>query len=92
MSILIEAEKVINGPRKETYGNPLIMCENIAKLWEPILGTKVSPEKVSLCMVQLKIAREVYKHQKDNLIDMCGYIGILERIIEEKNERDLEKD
>ena len=27
-----------------------------------------------------KLAREAYRHKEDNLIDLCGYVEILDRL------------
>ena len=37
-------------------------------------------------MTWLKICRELNKHQKDNLVDIAGYAGVLEKVIDEKRE------
>lgn len=81
MSILTKAEELINGDRAKAYGCPLKMGRRIGLIWESILGIKVSPEQVNLCMLGLKIAREVNRHNQDNLVDMAGYAGVLEKIV-----------
>ncbi len=86
MSILQEAENLINGDRAESYGSPLVMCTKIAGMWSQILGTKVTPKEVNLCMIALKICRETNKHSKDNLVDIAGYAGVIEKMMEEKYE------
>ncbi len=83
MSILEEADDIINGERAESYGSPLIMCNKIAGMWSQILGSEVTPKQVNLCMIALKICRETNKHSRDNLIDIAGYAGVIEKMMDE---------
>jgi hypothetical protein len=89
-SILIEAERIIHGPRQKAYGHPLGDFERTGRLWAAILGLDaVSPEKVGLCMVALKISRECNTHTRDNLVDMAGYSGTLDLIVRKREESAL---
>ena len=68
------ASKLINGPRAEDYGDVLENHERIAKIWSVILGCKVSPAQVILCMTGVKIARLVEKNDsQDGWTDIIGY-------------------
>lgn len=80
MSVLDEAEKIINGPRQDQYGHASESFAMIGKAWESILHHPVSAEQVALCMTALKLVRESYRHKEDNLVDAAGYIGLLEMI------------
>jgi hypothetical protein len=73
-NIALEAINIVNGPRRKTYGHPYNNFKNTADLWSPILGIEVTPEQVALCMVQLKIARELHVPTRDNLVDAIGYL------------------
>lgn len=79
-TVMAEAESLIYGDRQDAYGSASKNMTNIAKGWEVILGTDVSPEKIALCMAWLKICRQVNKPQRDNLVDCCGYIGLVEKL------------
>ena len=47
---------------------------------------QVNPaEQVGLCMVQVKVARQMYKPKRDNLVDGAGYFATLEKMEDEKN-------
>lgn len=81
-SILIEADKLINGERRTDYGPPLESFTKVAALWTPILGVEVTAEQVALCMAQLKIVRILESYQRDSIVDAAGYIGLLELIQE----------
>jgi hypothetical protein len=83
-SVLQEAERIINGERRESYGGALESFDRIAKLWEPILGGGVTAEQVALCMIQLKVARYLVGQQRDSIVDIAGYAGCLEKIEKER--------
>ena len=83
-SVLQEAERIINGERRESYGGALESFDRIAKLWEPLLGVSVSAETVALCMIQLKVARYLNGQQRDSIVDIAGYAGCLEKIARER--------
>lgn len=60
--------------RMVRYGHPRQNFDRIAKMWEPILGRKISAEQVGLCMLAVKLARLVNKpDDKDSLDDIAGY-------------------
>jgi hypothetical protein len=55
----------------------------IAQCWSAILDTLVTPEQVGLMMVGLKLVREAYSHQDDNLVDIIGYTLCLDEMTKE---------
>ena len=86
MNILQEAEEIINGDRKESYGNVNFSFGRIAALWSNILKSKINRRQVGLCMIALKIIREENKHKPDNLIDIAGYAALIEKMEGETDE------
>jgi len=82
MNILDEAKKIIETDRQADYGPPKDNWGRTAKIWSGILGTEVTPEQAVLCMVGVKLAREGFKHKRDNLVDAAGYLGIAEKLLE----------
>jgi hypothetical protein len=80
MNCLEQANEVINGPRRDSYGPVKESFVKIAKVWSAILGYEVSPLQVSLCMIGLKVLREANKHSDDNLVDICGYTALAEKV------------
>lgn len=59
--------------RKENYGEASAMFENIAVIWSVLLGVKITPRQVALCMVALKLLRENHTHNDDNIVDLASY-------------------
>jgi hypothetical protein len=78
-SILEEAIEVVNH-RQSNYGERENNFQTIANFWSIILSTEVSPEQVALCMIALKIAREMFKSSRDNAVDIAGYADCLAEI------------
>lgn len=69
-----EAETIVNGARQADYGHPLDDFSKTAQIWSAILGIDITPEEVALCMVGVKISREVNKPKRDNIVDAHGYL------------------
>ena len=75
--MLAEAERVVNGDRKQTYGDALRSFTRIADLWTPVLGVPVTAHQVALCLVQLKVSRAVGRpDHADSYVDMAGYTAL----------------
>lgn len=82
-SVLQEADRIINGPRHDDYGDVRWSFEAVARGWSEIIRAPVTAEQVALCMVWLKVMREVNGHKRDNLTDAAGYIGLAARLMED---------
>lgn len=78
-SILDTARKLTDGDRRGDYGHPDDDFERAALMWTGILRPKlitdqrVTAEDIPLCMIAVKLAREVHSHKRDNLVDIAGY-------------------
>lgn len=83
-NILEEAQQAVYGDRQADYGGVKQNFTNIAKGWSIILGSDVTPEQVGLCMVWLKVARQMNKPKRDNLVDGAGYFATIEKMENEK--------
>ena len=79
-TVLEEANSIIYGDRQKAYGSVTINFGRIAKIWSAVLGIDVTAEQVGLCMVGVKMAREVNKPNRDNLVDIAGYAGTIEKL------------
>lgn len=86
LSILREADAVAGQDRSRDYGHPYDNHRRIAEIWSvqlgPILKRPITPREVALCMIGLKLAREVNSPKRDNLVDAAGYIKCVDMIDE----------
>lgn len=83
-TLATDALEVVTGPRQRDYAHPRINFQRIADLWSPILGVQVTPQQVALCMIQVKVARELNRHTRDNLVDLIGYTLTLDACMEDQ--------
>lgn len=94
-TICQEADHLVSIDRQNQYGHPFHDFSRTAEIWSAILGTKVTPEQVGLCMVGVKISRECNMHKRDNLVDGAGYFKCIDLIHqyrkqeEESSKKDL---
>jgi hypothetical protein len=78
-----EAERLINGPRKSTYGHYTDEAKAIAAMWTELLrdvlrdGARIEPRKVPLMMIAMKLNRMKVKAHHDSVVDTVGYAGLL---------------
>lgn len=89
MSVLSEAEGLINGQRESDYGPPKKNLTDIGHLWAAYLYAKyglkdgLTAGDVCQMMVLLKMARGFNgPPTRDTIVDQAGYTGLLERIQE----------
>jgi hypothetical protein len=72
-TIAEEALAAVTGPRQRDYAHPKVNFQRIADLWSPVLGVKVTPEQVALCMIQVKVGRLMNRYTRDSVVDILGY-------------------
>jgi hypothetical protein len=87
-SILDEAKRIVHGERGENYGHPFEDFSRTAQIWSAILDIDVTPEQVALCMVGVKISREINRPKRDNIVDGAGYFETLEMVKQERSRRE----
>lgn len=89
-SVLLEAEEIVNGPRRAAYGHPRENFSRICDLWNAYLqgrpggqAAPITPEDHALMMVLLKVARlQESPNHRDSVVDICGYAGTYEFLLE----------
>lgn len=83
MNILHEANRLINGERRQAYGPVKKSFEKVAKLWSVVADKEFTAQQVALMMILFKVAREMHAHKSDNNTDIAGYAQLLENLYEE---------
>lgn len=72
-NILQEAEKIVNGQRREDYGDMRTSFKRIAAMWSGYLGCEINMFDVAHMMIMLKLSRNHDRYNKDSMVDVCGY-------------------
>lgn len=96
-TVLQEAQRIVHGPRRASYGHPLDSQGRIADMWTVALGPFLKPgekltwRQVNLCLMLLKVAREIHAPARDNIVDLVGYSAITEICEEEEKRRKEEQ-
>jgi len=92
-SINIEADNLINGARRGSYGHPLDDYTKVAKMVNALFngmfreGKEFVPEQVPLLMIIVKLSREMHHPKRDNRVDIAGYAGVMQMIHDERIRR-----
>lgn len=84
VSVLEEADKLVSNDRQKDYGHPFDDYTKVAKFASVIFGKEVTAEQCAMFMIGVKMSRQLNKHKRDNLVDMAGYVKVLEMIIERR--------
>jgi hypothetical protein len=83
------AARMVSEDRNDQYGHPLDNLDRAARIWSVILGADVTAEQVALCMVGMKIARQVHRPKPDTVVDIIGYALTLHMVEVERAKRGL---
>lgn len=84
-----EADRIVSNDRQGQYGRPIHDFTRTGRIWGAILSewarntqgdADVPPELVALCMVGVKISREVNRHKRDNIVDGIGYFKTVDMV------------
>jgi hypothetical protein len=68
--------------RRAEYGEPVDLFERVAGRWSQVLGTRVTPAQVIVCLVDLKVARLTHDPRHfDSITDIAGYAGCLAEVL-----------
>jgi len=83
---LKEVDDLISDVRRKDYGSIKDNMRDTNDIFEVMTEMNLSVEESILFMVAHKLAREKYKHKKDNIIDAIGYLVLyLEEAEKESN-------
>ncbi len=89
IEILDNVKKILE-ERERNYDNPKPNFERIANYFNAYLGerltTPITPTDVAMLMIGMKLAREQFKHNDDNLLDVIGYAVCALRMVEDEKE------
>lgn len=83
-TILEEAQEIIHGERNKHYGEPAKNHGTTAELMNVFLKRKygllnyITADDVCWFNIFQKISREAHSPQRDNLVDIAGYVGNIE--------------
>lgn len=85
--ILKEADRIVHGPRNESYGHPIDDYSRVVEIFRMISGVELHPEEGALFMVAVKLARLRHNYEagiihRDSLIDAAGYLWVFAQIVE----------
>ena len=83
MSITDEAQAIVNGERRQDYGDMADSFERIAGLWSAYLGKHVDSLDVAKMMILLKVSRAKHNNHRDSYIDIVGYVECADRLIKQ---------
>lgn len=86
-SPLFRASDLVHGERGADYGHPYEDFSRTALMWSAILGINVVPADVAMCMIAVKLSREVNRPKYDNLVDIAGYAETLHMVREYEREQ-----
>jgi len=81
-SILLEADKIVNGDRDVQYNNPIVAFDDYSIILRVMYGITLKPSEICKVLLSVKLGREKYKHKRDNLTDTVGYLEILNQLLE----------
>ena len=94
-SILLEAERLTNQDRRETYGHPLDDYSRTAALFNALFAHKLkepfAAEDLQLTMVLVKLSRQIHMPKRDNLTDAAGYLNCIDLTQNERIRRESER-
>ena len=80
--ILLEAHKLVNGARQNSYGHPADDYRKVADIYYALTGIELEVSEAIMFMVAVKLARlrtnlERDTIHHDSLVDALGYLTCL---------------
>lgn len=81
-TVLEEAARIVNGDRREAYGDVRESFMRICDLWSGYLGYQLTVSDIAHMMILMKVSRNAKNFKRDNLVDICGYARCAEMLLE----------
>ena len=81
-SALQSAHELIYSERQKQYGNFKDNMTRLSNLFESMTDIKLTEKQCTKFLIALKLSRESTKHKRDNLIDLVGYVALLDDMYE----------
>lgn len=72
-SVLVEADKIVNGARQSDYGTPWVNHDITAQYWSLLFNIPITAEQVCKANILQKLARSHNAYKRDNYVDIAGY-------------------
>lgn len=92
-SILKIADSMINCEKRMAYGDPMENFQATADILRVLVRIRygvdiqITPDFVGLFMaIAVKGARAAYRPTEDTLTDAAGYIGLVQQIVDRRND------
>ena len=80
-TIFEEAADLIDGDRRDAYGDATESFERIADAWSAaVFDRPVTAAQVAAAMAVLKLCRFRTSQDRDSLVDLCGYAALAAEI------------
>jgi hypothetical protein len=79
---LLQRAATVVRDRRRTYGEPVDLFERVAVRWSQVLGAKITPAQVLVCLIDLKVARLTHDPRHlDSIADVAGYAACLAEVL-----------
>ena len=90
-SILLEAQEITHGDRREAYGHPADDYQRTAGMVSAMLAHKlkepITAAEMTMVMCCVKLSRQINRAGRDNTLDLAGYAWCTQEITEEMARR-----
>ncbi|HEX4044673.1 MAG TPA: DUF6378 domain-containing protein [Gammaproteobacteria bacterium] len=84
--MLQEAQKIVNGQRREDYGDIEASFCRVARLWSAYLDFGIDKYDVAKMMILLKVSRAKDNNHRDSFVDIAGYIECIDLLLNREND------
>lgn len=79
-SVLHRADAIINGEKRDAYGDAKKSLSAVAAKWSIRHGIPITPLQVCQDMIDLKQTRLDHKFDADTILDIAGYTGLADQV------------